>query len=700
MTRRLGLFGLALSLIVILLAERPEPAAAEARVTRAGSTVIVTNGRLSVSYNLATGLADYAWDGRTRIGNAYSGAVLSDLPDRAFYTFQPAERRAEERVFADAFGRGVVLEVTSNAADLDVALVQQIHVYDAEPFLTQRVGLRRKTAGGPPVSTAQIEVLAASPATRPAGGATLGADGDVRFYQAPFYNNDDFAVVPLQRARGALSYWLGGLIEAGGGPGLIAGAVETTRWKSAVWYDGPSSSFSAHSGTHAPVDGATQAPVTGTRVDSALTFVGYRANWQTALADLMAVMRATEPSLPAPALPPPVGWSAWYRYGITADEPTVRGVTDFIAANWRPLGYRYINLDAGWNRADGDTRGDPVKFPGGIESLVRYIHERGLLAGGYFVPFAISPGLLDQQAPGTTVRYRDMLVRDTAGRPIRASILDWEYVLDTTHPQAEAFLYASARRLVDYGFDFVKLDFLQIGTQEGVRHDPNATAMEAFHRGMRAITRAWHDAGRPMFISAAISPLYIQPYVHARRVGNDVEFGQAREAANVALSWFTSLLYHRNDPDNAVLRRTWYPGYNDGLARLHATMSALGGTLFLSGDDPRELSPARAALMTNPWVLGLTHQPLQVRPLGVRETPAPVWHGPVPDGVHVVAVFNWDGVSGARHTIRFQDLGLPERGVYRLFDLWENAEKGSHEHAFTVDVPPHGVALLYVIRAR
>jgi hypothetical protein len=698
MTRRMGVFGLALSLIVFLIGDRPKATAAEARVTRAGSLVIVTNGRLSVSYNLATGLADYAWDGQVRISNAYSGAVLSDLPDRAFYTFQPARRRAEERIFADAFGRGVLLEVTSDAADLDVALVQQIYVYDAEPFLTQRVSLTRQSADGPPVSTGQIEVLAASPATTPAGGARLGTDGDVRFYQAPFYNNDDFAVVPLLRARGALSYWLGGLIEAGGGPGLFAGAVETGRWKSAVWYDGPSASFSAHSGTHAPVDAATQAPVTGARVESALTFVGYRAHWQTALADLMALIQTTEPPLPAPALPPPVGWSAWYHHGVATDEQIARGVTDFIAANWRSHGYRYINLDAGWNRAEGDTRADPVKFPRGIESLVAYIHERGLLAGGYFVPFAIAPMLLDQQAPGTTVRYRDMLVRDAAGAPIRASILDWDYVLDTTHPEAEAFLYASARRLVDYGFDFVKLDFLQIGTQEGVRHDRDATAMEAFHRGMRAITRAWQDAGRPIFISAAISPLYIQPYVHARRVGNDVEFGQARQAANVALSWFTGLLYHRNDPDNAVLRRTWYPGYNDALAKLHATMSALGGTLFLAGDDPRELSPARAALLTNPWVLGLTRQPLQVRPLSVRETPAPVWHGPAPDGMHVVAVFNWDGARGARHTIRFQDLGLADRAVYRLFDLWENTEKGNHEHSFTIDLPPHGVVLLYVTR--
>jgi hypothetical protein len=291
-----------------------------------------------------------------------------------------------------------------------------------------------------------------------------------------------------------------------------------------------------------------------------------------------------------------------------------------------------------------------------------------------------------------------MLVRDSAGQPIRASILDWEYVLDTTHPAALPFLYLSAMRLVAYGFDFVKLDFLQIGTQEGVRHDPNVTAMEAFHRGMRMISQAWRDSGRPMFISAAISPLYVQPYVHARRVGNDVEFGQAREAANVSLSWFTGLLYHRNDPDNAVIRGSWFPGYNDKLARLHATMAALGGTLFIAGDDPRGLSPTRAALMTNPSVVELARRPVVIRPLSIKETPAPIWHATQPDGSRIVALFNWDGVNGRRHVVRFADLGLPGGAVYTAYDLWNESPFGVFESSFTVDLPPHGVVLLRITR--
>jgi alpha-galactosidase len=691
-------FLLGLGIAALRAAVSPDSAKARATVSRSGSIVTVTNGNLSVRYDLERGLADYAWGERTVIRNGYSSAVLTDAPGRTVYSFNAGERTVEEAVFTDAAGKGVVLRVATALRDADVTLVQQFFIYDNEWFLTQRVSLFRRSQDSVPVSTNQMEVLAASAASPSPGSVSIEPSSDRRFYQVPFYNNDDFAVLPAQEARGALSYWLGGVIDAAGGHGLIAGAVETQQWKSAIWFDGPSAALSVHSGTMASIDTVAPAPVRGDWVDSALTFIGYRDDHQMALTDLMHVLRAMEPALPPPPMVPPVGWSAWYEHGLKTDEGVVRGVTDFIAQHWAPLGYSYINLDAGWNRADGDTRYDPTKFPDGIEPMVSYIHRRGLLAGGYFVPFAISPTLLDQQVPGTEYRFRDMVVRDANGQPIRASILDWEYVLDTTHPAAASFLYWSAMRLASYGFDFIKLDFLQVGTQEGVRHDPTVTAIAAFHRGMRAITNAWRDSGRAMFISAAISPLYIQPYVHARRVGNDVEFGQARQATNVALSWFTGLLYHRNDPDNAVVRGNWFPGYNDALAKLHATMAAFGGTLFLAGDDPRKLSPARASLMTNRSVLALARNPIVARPLSVQQTPAPVWHGGLADGSQIVGVFNWDGAKGARHAVRFRDLGLDERAVYTVFDLWAEAQFGVFESSFTVNLEPQGVALLRVAR--
>jgi hypothetical protein len=216
---------------------------------------------------------------------------------------------------------------------------------------------------------------------------------------------------------------------------------------------------------------------------------------------------------------------------------------------------------------------------------------------------------------------------------------------------------------------------------------------------MQAVAQAFADSGRAMFLSAAIAPLYLHQYVHARRVGNDVEFGQARQAKNVALSWFTGLLYARNDPDNAVVREGWFPGYNERLAKLHVTMSALGGTLFLAGDDPRGLTPRRAALLTNPDVLSLARTPLVARPLGgVQGEPPAVLHAAEPDGSHVIAVFNWNGASSSQTTVRVRDLGLDERAVYTVHDLWNAGPTGAVESVLTVDLQPHGVALLRLTR--
>ena len=673
--------------------------AAAARATRDGPIVRVTNGIVTVTYDLDRGVADYTWGERTVLRNAYSGAVLADLGGRMMYSFEGGPRRADDSPFADALGSGVALDVATEFPDVDLVLVQQIYVYDGASFITQRVSLQRLGAGGEPVATGQIEVVAASLATSPRGGVFIEPAAEQHFYKAPFYNNEDFEVVPRGQAHGTLSYWLAGVVDIERGHGLVLGALETERWKSAVWFDGPSGSISAYSGAQSSVDGRAPAPVRGPRVESALTFVGFREGYQDALADMMRMVRAIEPPLPPPALPAPIGWNPWYRHGHDADEATVRGVADFIADNWAALGYRYINLDAGWNVADGDTHADATKFANGMENLVAYIHNRGLLAGAYFVPFAVSPSLLDLPAPGSDYRYRDMLVRDESGNPIRASVLDWEYVLDTTHPGALPLLYLSAQQIADYGFDFVKLDFLQIGTQEGVRHNQNATAMQAFHRGMKAITEAWGDSGRPMFISAAISPLYVQRYAHARRVGVDVNFGQARQAKNVALSWFTGLLYLRNDPDNAVVRRAWFPGYTDGLAKLHVTMDALGGTLFIAGDDPRELGPARAALLTNTKVLDVAREPLVIRPMAEDADPPPIWVAVAPDGSRLVGLFNWSDAAGLRLRVPLNELDLEADAAYTAVDLWTGHDMSLSGDGLNVELPPQDAALVR-IRAR
>lgn len=678
--------------------------AAAATLTRTGDLLVLGNGAVTAQYDLRTGLMDLSWAAAPRsagagpaVRRAFASATLSTAAGaRTLRSPDAVRRTVQDEPVRDPLGRGLRLTVTSEFPDAAVTLSQSVTVLDNRPFVLVRVTVgRTPAAGGDAVAVTTIEALAAGGVTDPPGSVAVAGD-DLRLHLTPFDNNADHAVPPAAGLQGTVSYWLTALFDASSGVGLVAGATETRVWKSAAWYDGPTASLSLFSGVRAPHDTADPPPRRADRVASAEFLVGGYRDYHDGLVDLMHAVAAREPPLPAPDLPPPLGWNPWYQYGARVDEATVRAVADVIAEQWAALGYRYVNLDAGWNVRDGDWRPNPQRFPSGMAALTDYIHARGLLAGSYFIPFAVAPELLDAPIPGTPFTFRDAVLKDANGNPIPAHILDWEYVLDGTHPAAQAHLRASAAAIAADGFDFVKLDFLHIGTQEGVHHEPTATAMEAFHRGMAAVRAGFAVAGRPIYLSAAISPLYVHQYVHARRVGTDVNFGQAREAQNIALSWFTDLLYHRNDPDNVVVREDWFPGYSDELARMHATMAALGGTLFILGDDPRYLSPERAALLTDPEVLELAKEGVAARPLELRETPPPVWAARTRDGAVVVGLFNWGDVP-ARRTVQFSRLGLDPARPYRVRDLW-HAEAGvvTVRGAYTLELAPRSGALLRI----
>ncbi len=672
-------------------------AAGTATLTRTDDVLTLANGAVTIRYDLRSGLMDLMWTAGPAVQRAFAAAtLLGPGAPLVLRSTDAARRTMQEEPVRDPLGPGLRLTVTGEFPAAAATLTQSVTVLDDRPFALVRVTVgRTPAAGGEAVAVRQIEALVVNGLTEPPGRAVVPAD-DLRLHLVPFDNTTDHAVPPATTLHGAVSYWLTALFDATEGSGLVAGVTETGTWKSAVWYDGPTGAMSLFSGARAPHDALDPPPRRADRVASAEFMVGGYRDYHDGLVDLMRAVAQREPPLPAPDLPPPLGWNPWYQYGFQVDEATVRAVADAIAERWAPFGYRYVNLDAGWNVRDGDWRPNPERFPSGMAALTAYIHAKGLLAGSYFIPFAVAPELLDEPIPGTPYTFRDAVLKDADGNPIHAHILTGEYVLDGTHPGAQAHLRASAAAIAADGFDFVKLDFLHIGTQEGVHSDPTATAMEAFHRGMTAVREGFAAAGRPIYLSAAISPLYVHQYAHARRVGTDVNFGQAREAQNVALSWFTDLLYHRNDPDNVVVREDWFPGYSDGLARMHATMAALGGTLFILGDDPRYLSPKRAALLTDPDVLALAKEGVAARPLDLRESPPPVWAARTRDGAVVVGLFNWHDVP-VRRTIPFSRLGLDPNRPYRMRDLW-NAEAGEVvvRGSVTVELPPHSGALLRI----
>jgi len=222
------------------------------------------------------------------------------------------------------------------------------------------------------------------------------------------------------------------------------------------------------------------------------------------------------------------GWCSWYHfYGKETFEGVVSCVEE-LADSPLAASLRTIQIDDGWNRgladnppdAWGDWDAHCEKFPSGMAVAARRIHEMGYRAGLWLAPLAVArKSLFFVEHPDWLVQRLDPETGELTPAPT-ADNPDI-FSLDCTHPQALAWLGETFRRVFfEWGFDYVKIDFLHFGAQEGIRHDASATSIESYRRGLLAINRA---AGNGKFILGCGAPLLASVgLVDGMRVGPDV----------------------------------------------------------------------------------------------------------------------------------------------------------------------------------
>lgn len=213
----------------------------------------------------------------------------------------------------------------------------------------------------------------------------------------------------------------------------------------------------------------------------------------------------------------PTGWCSWYYYYGTETEDDILADMRTLAAS--PLGrqLQVIQIDDGWNlphpthpRVWGDwTPG--AKFPHGMKALADNIKEAGFVPGLWLAPFSV------ESASTLYKEHPDWLLQDTDG-PVE----QWGvYALDLSHPEVLEFLRDTFHRVFhEWGFDYVKLDFLVHAMGRARRHNPKLTSVQAFRKAMQVICDA---AGGDRFILNCGAP--IGPSVglcDGMRIGYDV----------------------------------------------------------------------------------------------------------------------------------------------------------------------------------
>jgi alpha-galactosidase len=187
------------------------------------------------------------------------------------------------------------------------------------------------------------------------------------------------------------------------------------------------------------------------------------------------------------------------------------------------------------------------------------IHDFGFRSGLWVAPFAVTKNssVFRDHPEWIVGQGKDLMNNggDTVG-------------LDLSHPEVQRFVRETLHRILDeWGFDYIKIDFLLYGALAGERYDNRVTSAAAFREGMRIVRECAGDrlvlnCGSPLFQSAG--------YCDAMRIGPDVgsrwyfplnegvwQYGNCCVKAGmryiVHTQWMNRILWH-NDPDCLVAR--------------------------------------------------------------------------------------------------------------------------------------------------
>ncbi|HLO13377.1 MAG TPA: glycoside hydrolase family 36 protein [Anaerolineales bacterium] len=181
---------------------------------------------------------------------------------------------------------------------------------------------------------------------------------------------------------------------------------------------------------------------------------------------------------------PPRVWCSWYSLYRWINERIILNVLK----DFGDMPFDVFQLDDGWQIANGDWEANE-KFPSGMKAVAEKISATGRIPGIWLAPFMISPhSQLAENHP-------DWLLRDGKGLPVSAGIT-WignPYCLDSTHPGVLEWLGTLIRNVCDWGYGYLKLDFLYIGALIGKRYKDTPREV-AYRNALQVMREAAGDA--------------------------------------------------------------------------------------------------------------------------------------------------------------------------------------------------------------
>jgi alpha-galactosidase len=203
-------------------------------------------------------------------------------------------------------------------------------------------------------------------------------------------------------------------------------------------------------------------------------------------------------------------WCSWYSYFSAIDEPTIHGVLDDLDA----LPFDVFQVDDGWQRAIGDWEPNDG-FPAGMADLAARIADGGYEAGLWLAPF------IARDHAQLFVDKPHLFLVDARGDLVPAGF-NWGgpyFGLDLSLPEAQDVVRDTITRAVEWGYTYLKLDFIFGGALAGDR----ASGMPREQVYRRAVELVREAAGEQTYLLACGAPVVPSLGVFdGLRVGPDV----------------------------------------------------------------------------------------------------------------------------------------------------------------------------------
>ena len=412
--------------------------------------------------------------------------------------------------------------------------------------------------------------------------------------------------------------------------------------------------------------------------------------------------------------PPLMGWWSWtaYYFGLNSGAALTNAAWE--AQHLKSYGYDVFHIDEGYQYARGDyISPNATLFPHGMSDLEYSVRGLGLTPGIWTAPFEVS------ERSWVYRQHPDWLIKNARGQPIHAGkVVDGKeqlYMIDTTHPGAQAYLRETYRTLVrEWDIHYIKLDFMDDSAIEGYYYKPHTTALQAQRIGLGIIRDA---VGEGVYLdkdgSVMLNPV---GYVDYGRISQDTghSFEASKDAATgIAARYYMDRNFFVSDPDaftvseQRITDQTWHEGKQPltlSEAQVSIAVAAIAGGMLEIGDNLPSLegSPQRLALIENRDLidmvrLGRSSIPEDLLSYSDADGQPSVFFLPESARQSILTVFNFTE-KPARHVVQLSGLGLRAADSYTLTDVLDpKASVQMAAGALRLELPPHSVRVLKIV---